>query len=273
MRVVKVIAALLLVTTASCVTPREASVPGLPQEHRVANDYVAVQSDTPIAETDPWMLELTDVRESVIESLELPEQSRPVSVYLFRDRTRYEEFLQQTHPDLPPRRAFFVGTPTELKVYAHWNGQIMEDLRHEYTHGVLHAATDDIPLWLDEGIAEYFEVAPSSNRINHDHLAGLSEALVNGWQPDLHRLSQLDSVSQMHRLDYQESWAWVHYLLHEVPGGRGLLVDYFAEATRPNGEPGDIAADIEALVPNAAVRMSAYVAGLTSTGSVSLSAE
>lgn len=273
MRPMRSFAALSLLAAASCATPREASVPGLPNEHRVANEFVTVRSDTPISESDPWMLELNDVRESVLETLELPEQARSVSVYLFRDRTRYEEFLREQHPDLPPRRAFFVGTPTELKVYAHWNGQIMEDLRHEYTHGVLHAATDDIPLWLDEGLAEYFETAPSATRLNHDHLIGLSEALVNGWQPDLHRLSQLDSVSQMQRQDYQESWAWVHFLLHEVPGGRGLLVDYFREATSINGDPADAVAEIEALVPNAPQRLSAYVASLTSTGSVSLSGE
>ncbi len=273
MRIVWSLAALCLLAFASCVTPREASVPGLPTEHRVANSYLKVQSDTPIDESDPWMLELEDVRESVNETLELPEQSRPVSVYLFRDRARYEEFLRQTHPNLPPRRAFFVGTPTELKVYAHWNGQIMEDLRHEYTHGVLHAATDKIPLWLDEGLAEYFEIAPTDDRINHEHLQGLSAALINGWQPNLQRLSQLDNVSQMHRLDYQESWAWVHFLLHETPGGRALLVDYFREATSPNGQPGDIAAAIDELVPNAATRVSAYVAALTSTGNVSLSGE
>jgi hypothetical protein len=267
------LAALSLLAFASCVTPREASLPGLPTEHRVANSFLKVQSDTPIAESDPWMLELTDVRESVIATLDLPQPKRPVSVYLFRDRTRYEEFLRQTHPDLPPRRAFFVGTPTELKVYAHWNGAIMEDLRHEYTHGVLHAATDNIPLWLDEGLAEYFEIAPSDDRINHEHLEGLTAAIANGWQPNLKRLSQVDSVSQMQRLDYQESWAWVHFLLHEAPGGRELLIDYFREATRVNGRPGDIAADIEQLVPSAELRVEAYVASLTSIGSVSLSGD
>lgn len=273
MRVVWSVGALCLLGVASCATPREVALPGLPTEHRVANSYLKVQSDTPIADSDPWMLELQDVRESVLETLELPEQSRPVSVYLFRDRDRYEEFLRVTHPDLPPRRAFFIGTSTELKVYAHWNGQIMEDLRHEYTHGVLHSATDNIPLWLDEGIAEYFEVSPSSERINHDHLEGLTQALVNGWQPNLQRLSQLDSVSQMHRLDYQESWAWVHFLLHEAPGGRAILVDYFHDAMQPGGQPVDIATAIEQQIPNASQRLCAYVAGLTSTGSVRLSAE
>lgn len=273
MRAVWLVGVIGLLGVASCATPRDVALPGLPDEHRVVNSYLKVQSDTPIAESDPWMIELEDVRRSVLETLDLPEQSRPVSVYLFRDRDRYEEFLRSTHPDLPPRRAFFIGTPTELKVYAHWNGQIMEDLRHEYTHGVLHSATDNIPLWLDEGLAEYFEVSPSAERINHDHLDGLATALVNGWQPNLQRLSQLDNVSQMHRLDYQESWAWVHFLLHEVPGGQALLVDYFRKATSTTEEPDNITAIIEQNVPHAAERMSAYVAGLTSTGRVSMGRE
>ena len=61
-------------------------------------------------------------------------------------------------PGTPSRRAFFVESPTHLSVYAQWGDRVQEDLRHEVVHGYLHAVLRDIPLCLDEGIAEYFEV-------------------------------------------------------------------------------------------------------------------
>ena len=53
------------------------------------------------------------------------------------------------------RRAFFVETDTQLSVYAQWGDRVAEDLRHEVTHGYLHAVVPNVPLWIDEGLAEF----------------------------------------------------------------------------------------------------------------------
>ena len=44
------------------------------------------------------------------------------------------------------------------KVFAYKSKALPVDVRHEGTHGLLHAALPMVPLWLDEGLAEYFEV-------------------------------------------------------------------------------------------------------------------
>lgn len=232
---------------------------GLPQRYKVKVDQLHVRSDVKITREDPLFQELQDLRNEISELLELPPPNRPVIVHLFRDEDRYAEYMRKQHPNLPPRRAFFIGSPTELAVFAHWGPSMAEDLRHEYTHGVLHASLHTVPLWLDEGIAEYFETRTRDSQRRHpEHAQKLSLALANGWQPDLQRLEKIETVSEMQRADYQEAWAWVHYLLHECPDGRGMLVDY-CQALRNSSHPPRFAADIYRHVPGAEIRLVSYL--------------
>ena len=56
----------------------------------------------------------------------------------------------------------------DLLVYTYWGDRIQQDLRHELTHALLHSVLKDVPLWLDEGLAEYFELPPASWKgVNH----------------------------------------------------------------------------------------------------------
>ena len=65
------------------------------------------------------------------------------------------------------------------------------DLRHELTHALLHSVLKDVPLWLDEGLAGYFELPPENDGVNPQHL----ELLRRGpFQPDLARLESLEQV-------------------------------------------------------------------------------
>lgn len=250
----------LTVLLSGCLTP---PVPpaGLPAQHSVKSDQLLVLSDFKITAQDPLILELQQMRQDVYQELLIPQQDRRVVVYLFTDESRYAGYMQSTYPDLPPRRAFFIGSPAELAVYAFWGDQVRVDLRHEYTHGLLHASLKNVPLWLDEGIAEYFEVPDAGpQRINVEHAQRLATAVQNGWRPDLRRLETIDSVDQMHRLDYQESWAWVHFLLHESPETRSLLLGYI-ETLQHAEEPGSLADVVDANLPYADQRLLGYVNG------------
>jgi hypothetical protein len=233
----------------------------LPAKYSVKSDQLLVLSDFKISRDDPLIIELQELREDVRETLLVPMQEQKVVVYLFSDEAEYTEYMKNTYPNLPPRRAFFIGSPAELAVYAFWGDQVRVDLRHEYTHGLLHAGLKSVPLWLDEGIAEYFEVSNKDHkRINVEHAQRLSTAVQNGWRPDLRRLESLEDVAEMHRLDYQESWAWVHFLLHDSPDSRLLLLDYLTEL-RDADQPGSLAERIEAEMPYASDRLLGYVGG------------
>jgi hypothetical protein len=254
---------LLILAASGCILPGRNDASRLPARHQIRTGQLVIRSDFKLDEGDPLVAELHDLRREVRETLQLPEAQRTVAVYLFRDEERYTRYMKSAHPHLPDRRAFFIGTPGELAVYAYLGAQVQEDLRHEYTHGLLHASLSDVPLWLDEGLPEYFEVNSTlPGRINRDHARGLAEMAVHGWKPNLQRLEQLDDVAEMQRADYQESWAWVHFLLHESEDGRQLLLDYLAKLAATKAAP-SLAATIRAELPLPEERLGAYLAALT----------
>lgn len=150
----------------------------------------------------------------------------PIEVNLFRTQWTYKDFLGDRLPENVTRPALFVkGTDMgRVYVYRHWGFE--KDLRHECTHAVLHNALPYVPLWLDEGLAEYFEVPDDERASGNPHMTACRLALAVGWQADLRRLEKLSSMNEMDGGDYRESWAWVHFLLHGPIEVRQVLSDY-----------------------------------------------
>lgn len=212
---------------ASCAGWR--SAPALPVRNSMVLDQLVVFSDAPLPRNHRLLEELRTLRTVVSTKLGLPISDEPIHVYLFPKADKFEAFMREHHPDLPRRRAFFVETDTRLSVYAYWGDRVAEDLRHEVVHGYLHAVVPHLPLWLDEGLAEYFEVPRGLFGMNRPHVDALAEEKTGNWRPDMKRLEQLRSVAEMTQAEYAESWAWVHYLLESTPANSQLLRDYLQQ--------------------------------------------
>lgn len=241
-------------------TPPEVVAP--PARHSVRSDRLLILSDFKLPKEHPLVQDLIVLREQIVELLDLPPQREQVIVYLFNTELEYTQFLEATYPGLPSRRAYFVGTPRELAVYTFWGDRVQEDLRHEYTHGVLHASLKTVPLWLDEGLAEYFEVIGSEpGEVNREYALRLSAALANGWRPDLERLERIEKFEQMQRTDYQEAWAWVHFMLHSTPEAREALLG-FLQDLRSNGKPLPLSSRLQQGQSEYAMRFLNYLATL-----------
>jgi hypothetical protein len=174
--------------------------------------------------------ELRAERDDIYTTLGLRASDEKIFVHLFHDADTYHEQLARNFPMVPNRRAYFVETDTRLHVYAHWSDRVAEDLRHEVAHGYLHASVPAIPLWIDEGLAEYFEVPRGQGGLNRPHLLLLSDLIEhNGWQPNLKRLESLASAGDMQQEHYAEAWAWVYFLLNSTPERRELVTEYLRE--------------------------------------------
>ncbi len=93
--------------------------------------------------------------------------------------------------------------------------RLAEDLRHEATHALLHGSFGALPLWLDEGLAEYFENDLSTSDSERERIDHLITDLKSGWSPDLGRLQTLSDIRQMTPRDYREAWGWVHLFLKD----------------------------------------------------------
>ena len=240
-----------------------------PQSHTWATDHFIVHSDDPLLPSDPLIQTLQEVRNQLVSLLQLPDQRDLVHVYLFSDEASYRWYMQSTWRDLPPRRAYFVGTTRELAVYSFRGQHAAEDLRHEFSHGLLHASLQTVPLWLDEGLAEYFEISSSAeSHLSPPHLQELADARADGWNPGLYRLEQITDFRTLSQRDYAESWAWVHFLLHSTPAGRQVLLDYL-QTLASTRTPGKLLNKLEAAIPSWALDFENYTDQLIASAPLS----
>ena len=126
-----------------------------------------------------------------------PASEDPVEIYVLDDRNAFEHFLKFYFPELPPRRAFFLSQGRERVVYTFSSPRLEEDLRHEATHALLRGSFGDLPLWLDEGLAEYFE--SDLAQADAEHPRPIAADIRGGWSPNLARLESITEVRQMTR--------------------------------------------------------------------------
>jgi hypothetical protein len=200
-------------------------------------------SDFEIDRTKPLFQELAKLRDQVYGELRLTPGRSAVLVYLFENKDRYDEYMHAAYPNLPPRRAFFIqqqralGGADDLMVYTSWGERIQQDLRHELTHALLHGVIRDVPLWLDEGLAEYFELPPSEHGINASHVETLRRDLGVTFQPDLDRLEKMKDVNDMKGPEYREAWLWTHWMMHSRPETKRVLLTYLQDLRKGNAGP------------------------------------
>lgn len=228
-----------------------ADAPRLPGKYQVRVAPVIFLSDFELPKDLPLFAELGQMRDAIQKELLLPPASDPVKVYLFETEKAYTAYMKSVreYKDLPDRRAFFVAQPRglseDLLVYTYWSKRIRQDLRHELTHALLHSVIKEVPQWLDEGLAEFFELPPEKKGTNAEHVERLRADLATGKaRLDLPRLEGLTQVDEMRPAEYRESWAWVHLMLRGSPEARLALLSYLQQL-RGMRHPGPLAPRLE----------------------------
>jgi len=220
----------------------------LPSQFTIDQDPLVVHSDFPLSKDDRLVAELAAGRGNLEKMLDLSIPKETIHIYLFEHPDQFREYRRLYHPDFPDRRAFFFPTKTHLVVFAQWGDHVAEDLRHEVTHGYLHAAVPNLPLWLDEGLAKYCEAPRGRHGINRPYLEQLVRRITQTtWRPNLPRLEQWDPTQDMSQQDYAESWAWVHLLLESGPECQGVLREYL-KAIRRDASAGPISSRLARVV-------------------------
>ena len=135
-------------------------------------------------------------------------------------------YLKRYVPGVPNRRALYVKGQGAERVFAYWSGDVEIDLRHECTHALLHASLPMVPLWLDEGLAQFFEVSAARRAGGHPHLDAIRWNIGWGLVPKLKQSGKQTRHRQMGRNEYRDSWAWVHFMLlgptGRSPGAQSL---------------------------------------------------
>lgn len=194
-----------------------------------------VHADFSIDRVRPLFHELEALQRDLQQSLRIGPMQEQVDVYLFTQRETYHQYMQQYFPGLGVREAMYIKSNSPGNVFAYLGREFTIDLRHESTHAMLHAMLPLIPLWLDEGLAEYFEVPASQRRDGNPYLRHVIRDARRGHCPSLARLEALRELSEFGPGEYQDAWAYVHFMLHGPEPARQALLTYFADvrAHRP----------------------------------------
>jgi hypothetical protein len=228
-------------------------------DRRSVEPFVCV-SEFPLAEIEPLLAELGQLQADLAAALRLPAAQDRIDLYLFRNKSSYERFLAHNLPKIVYRRALYVKDQGPGRVYAYRSSQFDTDVRHECTHALLHAVLPVVPLWLDEGLAVYFEQPAEKRVFDNPQLSAVRWAIRLGGVQRLESLEKKQKTEQMERSDYKAAWAWVHFMLHGPPEAGDELIGFLANI-QAGTPPGLLSQRLRSRLGNPAAQLSAHFHG------------
>jgi hypothetical protein len=215
-----------------------------------------IQATFSLAKYEKLFAELPDLQRELTRTLGIPPATSPIYVFLFSNEEQYRAYIERHFPQVPYRPALFVLEGGSPGVYTYDKADLDIDLRHECTHALLHSALPVVPLWLDEGIAKYFEVPAAQRAFDHPYFddSKWKWSLRLGMVRTIEALEERDNLSDMDATDYRYSWAWVHFMMHGPAGAHDALVRYLA-CYQQSTPPGKMSVLLAEAVPNPTERM------------------
>ncbi|MFN7731594.1 MAG: hypothetical protein ACK5OB_06805 [Pirellula sp.] len=151
-----------------------------------------------------------------------------IYVVVLADQREFEAYLRDHYPGVKQSQAMFIrdrGAGLVLTwMQEHW----LIDSRHEVVHAILHAQNVSIPLWLDEGLAEYFEHGGPGPE-HPVHLAPLRAQLKFGRVADLELQEKWRSEMPLTGEQYRDAWGSVAFLMHHSSALREEFLAYVSD--------------------------------------------
>ncbi|HVR30964.1 MAG TPA: DUF1570 domain-containing protein [Thermoanaerobaculia bacterium] len=203
---------------------------------RVATEHFVLLGDVPLPTLRELAIDL-EALESLLAGLN-PDQAPPplqADVFVFSSEETFSRYAPRSSDGGPVAvSGFFLTHPHGDFIAV--GGAVSRDARrvlyHEALHRFVHHHLPQAPLWLNEGLAEFYSTLEVGRDVAWvgrpvpEHLARLDR---EGRRP-LEELLAVDSAEHVHqggRLPafYAESWALVHYLL-AGDGGRAAIARY-----------------------------------------------
>lgn len=190
-------------------------------------------STVPIDHLQPQIDRLISLPEEIQTKLGMafattPFHATPIHVIVLADQQEFESYVQRHYPGLKSSRAMFIRDRGPGVVLTWWHPQWLMDSRHEVTHAFLHSRNIAIPLWLDEGLAEYFE----HNGLGSDHPvhAGPIRAQLRfGQIADLEEQEKWSTHAQLTAEQYRDAWGTVAFLMHHSDASKDEFLAYLED--------------------------------------------
>ncbi len=205
-------------------------------------------ADFSLEKYTPLLEAVAGLQQDLTKMLRVGKPQSPIEIYLFQDKKSYRRFTMHFFPKAPLRRAMFVKRRSQCMVFAFLSSQLAGDLRHECTHAMLHSSLPFVPIWLDEGLAEYFELSKRERVYDNPYLR---QVKLRRWFGSATKIEQLERIRQPADMDsgeYRDSWAWVHFMLHGSEAAHDELVAFLADIANES-PPGQLSERLHRRIP------------------------
>ncbi|MEM1444518.1 MAG: DUF1570 domain-containing protein [Planctomycetota bacterium] len=231
-----------------------------PTRHIFASHHYHIHTDLTRAETVPFGRHMDAVYEAYVRRFAAftPKRPEPMPLYLFRTEAEYHGFLLDMGIEARHSGGMFFVNHRRRGLATFIEGQSLSEvyavLQHEGFHQFAWKYLGaDLPTWVNEGLAQYFEDAPLVNgrlvvgNTDRARLARVRAALRSGETLPLGTLFALseeawaDAVhhDESHSgLLYAQSWSAVYFLIHGEDGRYRSAFQQFLHRVN-EGVPGD----------------------------------
>jgi len=156
-------------------------------------------------------------------------------VRVFSGFGSYADYVSDLGANPDNTLGMYIPTLRELCVYLHEDRpELSNTIRHEGFHQYLHDFLDDVPIWFNEGYAEYFGFSrKQASRAVVGQVGEEQASLARRLLPQFSPLSKLFLMEPREFMadagvHYVESWAVIHLLRDAShPAFKGVLDRYF----------------------------------------------
>lgn len=146
--------------------------------------------------------------------LDVSPPAEQIRAIVYPSRGAHRAAVARLSGGAPHRRALYVQDRGAAVILAYQHDELALDLRHEGAHALLHADLPMVPLWLDEGLASYFQEPSGLRAAGGSHHRPLINDLRKGRMVSVAELENRKGLRELSLRDYRFAWGWVHYLLH-----------------------------------------------------------
>jgi len=167
--------------------------------------------------------------EEVSSYLKLRPPAKKLEVMVFQSGWAMRSYLGEHCPSKKNNGAACFETPNGyiIAVSRVWpEEETQRFLRHELAHYVLASYFYDMPPWVDEGLAQYFEAGKPFGSVNLQCAKVLKRSASRMEDGVLEELVALPAGENLTELQYARSWGLVFFLLNSDQIGRERLIHY-----------------------------------------------
>ena len=235
---------------------------------RTPGRHVLLLSSLAAEDAESLCREADAVADDMAALLCLPPPERPLQIHLFPNSRAARRHLERHCPERARARA--VAFTQGGSIHVVLSGPLRREdalryMRHEIAHSVIMSHFIEVPPWMHEGLALYFESGPPHGTPRADGvLRELRKPLRTDAAGLLRRTVSVPCGARPRRDEYAASWALVHFLLAGDDGP--ALVTRYLEEVDSRRNAGEQFAEVfgrtpDALAPDWRTYVSALIDG------------